>query len=193
MDRIQIELLGIDLMTCIAAVVENGLVVMGGDSLSSNEDVCQNVENHKVFHVQNFLIGCTASFRSIDILKYCFAVPRFRRLDDAERYMRTTFVNALHACFEKNKFIGQNSETGRDLGGSFLVGFQSKIYQVQDDFSVLTCPNWGGAVGSGQSAALGSLYTSRKNKNAHQRVLAALEAAEAVTPSVRSPFVVLES
>ena len=58
----------------------------------------------------------------------------------------------------------------------------------------MNAPEWGLAVGSGEAAARGSLHTTAAGKlKPRERVLAALRAAEAVAPSVRGPFQILES
>lgn len=174
-------------MTCIVAVKKNGSVVMGGDSCGSdNYDWC-TVGNPKVFRSGGFLIGCTTSFRMIDLLRYRLSVPLDRSSIGDEEFIRTDFIDSVIKCFSDGGFL--ENESGVLQGGNFLVGYRGKLYEVQSDFSVLDCPDCGWSVGSGDIAARGSLYTTRDWDDPYARVRTALESAESIVPSVRGPFV----
>ena len=172
-------------MTCIVGVVNKNKIYMGGDSCGSNHSSWQTVGNPKVFAVQDFLIGCTSSFRMIDLLTHNLSVRRSHPDDSDDKFMRTTFIEGDRSCLKEGGY-GKDDE-----GGNFLVGYYNKLYEVQNDFSILNCPEWGSSVGSGQGPARGSLWTTRKEKDPKKRVMTALEAAEAVVPSVRGPMLVL--
>ncbi|MDX1641848.1 MAG: hypothetical protein R3220_09125 [Balneolaceae bacterium] len=159
---------------------------MGGDSCGSSPYSWQTVGNPKVFKVQDFLIGCTSSFRMIDLLAYNLKVERSHPDDSDDLFMRTTFIEGVRKCLKDGGY-GKDSE-----GGNFLVGYNKRLYEVQNDYSILNCPEWGASVGSGEDAARGSLWTTRNDKDPKKRVLTALEAAEAVVPSVRGPMIVLD-
>ena len=176
-------------MTCIVGLVNKDKVYMGGDSCGSSAYSWQTVHNPKVFKVQDFLIGCTTSFRMIDLLTYHLNVERSHPDDSDDKFMRTTFIEGVRSCLKSGGFAKKESP---EEGGNFLVGYHGKLYEVQDDFSILNCQEWGASVGSGSDAARGSLWTTRNDKDPKKRVLTALEAAEAVVPSVRGPMIVLE-
>lgn len=182
-------------MTCIVALSHNGVVYMGADSYGSNGYTGTHVANPKCFKNGEFLIGCTSSFRLIDILTHNFSVPKVHddEHSNPDRFMRTVFIDAIRSCLKTHGHITMDSGTER--GGNFLVGYRGKVYEVQPDFSVLNVPDYGGSVGSGEVAARGSLWTTKdiKGMKPEMRVLKALEAAEAVTSSVRGPFVQLSS
>lgn len=172
-------------MTCIVGIAHEGKVYMGADSCGSSYS-WQQVGNPKVFHVGEFLIGCTTSFRMIDLLRFELKVDQSIWGQSDDDYLRTTFIRAVRALFKEHGF-------GRDDGGNFLVGFRGKLYEVQNDFSVLNSPIEGMSVGSGGVAARGSLYTTKGTRTPQERVQVALEAAEAIIPSVRGPFVILDN
>jgi hypothetical protein len=155
---------------------------MGGDSCGSDYSSYLIVGNPKIFRVHNILIGCCGSFRVIDLLRY--------RLDftpsddwDADRFMRTTFIDAVRECFKEGGYDDDKR------GGNFLAGYRGRLYEIQPDYSILNAPEWGFAVGSGETAARGSLYTTRDQWDSVDRIQTALEAAEAIVPSVKGPFV----
>lgn len=173
-------------MTCIVGVVDKNKVYMGGDSCGSNSASWQTVGNPKVFKVQDFLIGCTSSFRMIDLLAHNLNVERSHPKDSDDKFLRTTFIENVRKCLKDGGY-------GKDgQGGNFLIGYQGRLYEVQNDFSILNCSDWGSSVGSGEGPARGSLWTTRKEKDPKKRVMTALEAAEAVVPSVRGPMLILD-
>lgn len=183
-------------MTCIVGVTHENKVYMGADSCGSNLYSWQTVGNNKVFEVGDFLIGCTTSFRMIDLLTYSLTGVIQRPEDSDDKFVRTTFINSVIDCFKANDF----GESGK--GGNFLLGYKGKLYEVQDDFSILNSPAWGASVGSGEQSARGSLWSTLPGQiklneetalaiDPKQRVFLALSAAEACVPSVRGPFVVL--
>lgn len=176
-------------MTCIVGVTHKGKVYMGGDSCGSNSMSQQTVGNSKVFKVQDFLIGCTSSFRMIDLLTHNLSVGREHPKDSDDLFMRTTFIEGVRLCLKKGGFA--KITAGVESGGNFLVGYHGKLYEVQNDYSILNCEDWGSSVGSGEGPARGSLWTTRKGKDPKIRVKTALEAAEAIVPSVRGPMVIL--
>jgi hypothetical protein len=177
-------------MTCIVGIAREGKVYMGGDSCGSGY-TWQQVGNPKVFvNSGMFLIGCTTSFRMIDLLHWELKVPEQKVGETDDCYMRTTFIKAVRSCFKDNGWM--EKESGKNEGGNFLVGYKGRLYEVQDDFSVLNSPVEGMAVGSGEQSARGSLYTTRKDWDSHKRILQALEAAENVAMGVKGPFVQME-
>jgi hypothetical protein len=176
------------LVTCIVGVTKDDQVIMGGDSCGSNNYDWVTVGNPKVFKVGDFMIGCTTSFRMIDLLRYHLRINPHHPQDSDDQFIRTDFIDNVIGCFRKGGFL--ETEDGVYNGGNFLVGYHGKLYEVQNDFSVLDCPNWGSSVGSGENAARGSLFTTRSWDDPNARVTAALEAAESVVPTVRGPFVI---
>lgn len=161
---------------------------MGGDSCGSDYYSWVHVQNPKVFLVDRFLIGCCGSFRMIDLLRFSLKVDEQPSDQSDDAYIRTTFVTTLRKLLKDNGFMDGD---GRDRGGNFLLGYRGNLYEIQDDFSVLNAPQWGHAVGSGEQPARGSLYTTKDDWDCYARLRKALEAAEATTPSVRGPFVLM--
>lgn len=182
-------------MTCIVALTHNGTVYMGADTYGSNGYTGTYVANPKCFINGEFLIGCTSTFRLIDLLTHHLDVPKVHPDEqdhNPDRYMRTHFINAVRKCLRDNGHIKNSG--GTESGGNFLVGYRGNVYEVQPDFSILNVPDYGGSVGSGESAARGSLWTTKdiKSMKPADRVKKALEAAEAVNSGVRGPFVQLK-
>ena len=101
------------------------------------------------------------------------------------------FIPALKVCLSEGGW--QAEKDGREEGGQFIVGILGDLFFIEGDYQVgkPACPYH--AVGSGANVALGALYASAKSKqNPTQRILVALQAAEAFNAGVRGPFKIVE-
>lgn len=172
-------------MTCIVGVVKKGVVYMGGDSCASGRS-WQTLTDSKVFILGEVMLGVSGSLRHLDLLKFAWPGASVNEANtDPERFLRTTFASSVWDTMEKYR---QNVDGTLD-NSSFLIGFRGKLYEFQSDYSILSAPDWGTAIGSGDDPARGSLFTTRNMKlTPEARVKIALEAAEAVSPGVRAPF-----
>ena len=186
-------------MTCIVGVLDkvNDCVWMGADSLGSNGYTKSVLNDPKLFrniHFKNVVMGSTTSFRHIDLLRYSEEI--FPELDSLKKtvvdhkYMVTKFVPRLISLFQDN--VKDRSETGR--GANFLVGVANKLFEIQDDYSVLD-PSLGiCSVGCGEQIAMGSLLTSATmDLPPKERIILALEAAEQMSCGVQRPFKIINT
>lgn len=178
-------------MTCIVGIVDKlrGNVVIGADSAGvSGYDITPR-KDAKVFEVgeiKEFLIGCTSSFRMIQLLRFSFNPPRVREKEIYE-YMCTDFVTAVRDCFKDGGFMQKYSD-GDDKGGSFLVGYQDRLFNIDSDFQVGESIYGADAVGCGAPYALGACYASDHITNKEDVVIKALESAEKFSAGVCRPF-----
>lgn len=178
-------------MTCIVGFLDNktGKVTIGADSagvagldISIRKDV-------KLFKNKDFIIGCTSSFRMIQLLRFKFKPPH---IDDKEiyEYMCTDFVDAIRECFKNGGFITKDKEV--ETGGVFLVGYKNRLFCIQSDFQVAETLNGMDACGCGESYALGALYIlSEYDLPSEDKILKSLETASSFSAGVAKPFHVL--
>lgn len=83
------------------------------------------------------------------------------------------------------------SDRGQDgVNGGLLIAYQSRLFVVDGRFDILEAAAPFHAVGSGAPAALGALYATQ-GRDPFDRVMCALDAAEAINTTVRRPFRVL--
>jgi len=179
-------------VTAIAAIAENGVVYMGGDSAGVNVGNLElrTRKDTKVFKKGLFLIGFTTSFRMGQLLKYYFVPPEHPENMDIETYMNTFFIDYVKICF-KNGGYGK-IDGNNDSGGKFIVGYKGQLFSVDNDFQVAISSCNYEACGCGDDLCLGSLYTTSKIKmNPKKRIRIALAAAEEFSAGVRKPFNVL--
>jgi len=179
-------------MTCIVGIIdkESKRVIIGGDSAESTNSSISIRKDSKVFENGEFVIGCTSSFRMIQLLRFSFKPPKIISKDIYE-YMCTDFISEVRACFRDGGFLRKDSE-GSEAGGTFLVAYKNRLFKVEDDFQVAENLNGIDAVGCGADVALGALYSlSQQNIQTEDIALKALETAEFLAIGVCRPFVLI--
>jgi hypothetical protein len=172
-------------MTCIAAVVSQGVVHMAGDSASICGQSISIRADKKVFESGPYVFGFTTSWRMGDLLRYSFKPPWPRSDEDLDAFMRTQFIDALRACLKAGGFAEKEKEA--EQGGTFLVGISGRLFRVGFDYQVGEALAAYDSVGCGEDIALGSLY-STPDVAPFMRLAIALEAAERHSSGVRRPF-----
>lgn len=181
-------------MTCIVGHVDRKqkTVTIGGDSCGSSGNSIEIRKDVKVFKNGDFVIGCTASFRMIQLLRFSFTPPEINS-KDIYQYMCTDFVNAVRRCFEGGGYLQRYSD-GDEKGGTFLVAYKNRLFKVEEDFQVGEVLIGFDAIGCGGTFALGALYSMAKNDlSTREKVLCALNAAVFFANGVRGPFILLST
>jgi hypothetical protein len=179
-------------MTAIAGIVDTyGNIYMGGDSAGTCDSGRQSLYgNEKVFfpvHGPCYLIGSAGSFRLQQVLHYVFQPPPPPDADvDLMGFMVNDFVDALRVCYEKAGILGR-CDDGSEAGtvGTFMVGYQGRLFQVDSHFQVLEDRADYCAIGE---EVAGALFAS--SGTPYDRVQIALSASARHNSMVREPFVV---
>jgi len=180
-------------LTCIVGLLDGGNVYIGGDSAGVGGYQLSVRADQKVFRNGPFLMGFTSSFRMGQLLRYKFNPPEHPCLTGTGermgiyKYMVTYFVDAVRQCLKDGGFATKKDE--EESGGSFLVGYNGRLFEIEDDYQVAEQVAKYHAVGCGAQIALGSLY-STEGQPPEDRVRLALEAAERFIAGVRGPFVI---
>jgi len=181
-------------MTCIVGLVnkKEKSVIMGADSAGVSDWDISIRKDPKVFFVGDFLIGCTSSFRMIQILRYSLKIPDIGSKELFE-FMCVDFINAIRTCFKEGGYL-QNTTEGDEKGGTFLVGYKNRLFRIDADFQVAEHLNGIDSIGVGRGYALGSLYSSTKTKLSPTNcVKQALEAACEFSMGVTKPITILST
>jgi len=175
-------------MTCIVGFIDKNKnnVVIGADSAGvSGLDITIR-KDAKVFKVNDFVIGCTSSFRMIQLLQFSFNPPKVYDKELYE-YMCTDFINAVRTCFKDGGYL-QKYTDGDEKGGTFLVAYKDRLFKIESDFQVCESLQGYDCCGCGESYALGSIYNTSKT-SANAIVLDALKTAEYFSGGVVQPFI----
>jgi ATP-dependent protease HslVU (ClpYQ) peptidase subunit len=174
-------------MTCIVGFIDKGKVIIGADSAAVSDFDITIRKDAKVFKNGEFVIGCTSSFRMIQLLRFSFKPPYINEKELYE-YMCTAFIDEVRTCFKNGGYL-QKYTDGDEKGGTFLVGYKNRLFIIDDDFQVGESTNEFDSVGCGSNYALGALYACSNNDMlATEKVLLALKAASYFSGGVRAPF-----
>jgi ATP-dependent protease HslVU (ClpYQ) peptidase subunit len=189
-------------MTCIIGLVEKDKVYIGGDSAGVAGYNMQIRSDVKVFRNGPFIMGFTSSFRMGQLLHYVFEppihpvvnpdTPEASPIDDM-RYMVSHFIPAVRECFKTGGF--QKSKDAQDHGGTFLVGYKKKLYEIDGDYQVGQLADNVAAVGCGGEVALGAMYALNGLGNLlspADRIKKALDITVHLNSGVRPPFIIEE-
>lgn len=184
-------------MTCIAAIAQNGIVYMAADHAASDDKSgwIMSRKDPKVFKVGQYGIAFTDSFRMGQILQYSWTPPKYtptKTNAGLTKFMQTKFVDSVKDAFRAHGYGTVSVPGAEDEGGIFLIGIEGRIFTMEDDFHIGEAIVNYMAEGSGGAFALGSLHTTRNQKNPKIRLKAALEAASEFTMSVSPPFTYLQ-
>ena len=184
-------------MTCIVAIAQNNVVYMGSDHAASDEKSGWIISRKepKVFKVGQYGVAFTDSFRMGQILQYSWKPPVYtptKTNSGLDKFMRTKFIDSVKDAFRQEGFGSVSQAGAEDEGGIFIVGFQGRIFTIDDDFHVGENVVNYMAEGSGGMFALGALHATKNLKNPKIRMKLALEAAAEFSMSVAPPFTYIQ-
>ena len=180
-------------MTCIVGLIDKGKIYIGGDSAGTSNNRVVIRKDKKVFiRDDKFIMGFTTSFRMGQLLM-CddrFSIRDQNTGEDDFHYMINAFIPAIQKLFADGGFLVKDNE--EISGGTFLVGYNKRLYKIEANFQVGESIDNYDACGCGEEYALGSLFTTQKTElTSEQRILIALESASEFSTSVAPPFNIL--
>jgi len=179
-------------MTCIASYRDSfGNIFMGGDSIAFNEYTYITLNVPKVFIKSNMIFGFAGWLRMGQILQYDFDIPVHPKGMDDYTYLISIFMDKLMTRYEDKKYahVLDNAIT---VPGTFLVGYNQKIYKIEDNFQILETNRNYEAAGCGEDFALGAFWSmEKKNMNPIKLVEKVLQCASEFS-LVKKPFVILK-
>lgn len=177
-------------MTCIVGLVDKGKIYMGADSAGVAGYSLTVRADKKIFKNGPFIMGFTSSFRMGQLLQYSFNPPKRHSDTDVMKYMVTDFIDSVRDCFKNGGFAEKDKE--QESGGTFLVGYEERLFQIHSDYQVGESLKPYDACGCGSKTALGSL-ASTPGQDPFKRLKLALEVAESYSAGVRSPFYYMDN
>lgn len=180
-------------MTCVVAVVHDGRVLMGADSAGSGDYTIRSRKDPKIYEVGAFMFGFTSSFRMGQLLGHAFVAPDRDPRVSTEKFMATTFVDAVRYCLKSGGYSSVSN--GVEHGGVFLVGYEGRVFRIDSDFQVGESLVQYEAVGCGAEHAVAAMYATQRFADeglvgAEDRITLALKAAEEFSLGVRGPFLI---
>lgn len=176
-------------MTCIVGMVDKGTVYIGGDSAGVADYSLMVRADEKVFTNGEFVFGFTSSFRMGQVLRYKLKPPHREPSRDVMTYMVADFIDAVRDCLKSAGFAEKDKDVER--AGTFLVGYQGRLFRIEGDYQVGETTNGYDACGCGQDLARGSMFASKGGGHPRDRIVQALKAAEYHSAGVCGPFKVV--
>jgi ATP-dependent protease HslVU (ClpYQ) peptidase subunit len=192
-------------MTCIIGAVdkETGDVYIGGDSAGVSGHDITTVSGPKVFVKGQYAFGYAGSFRFGQILKSVFEPPIYRGEVSPEDWLTGELAEHLRATVKVFGF--GKSKDGREEGGLALVGFQGRLFMLQDEFEFVEARDGIMGIGIGDYYALAAMKAFQQANQDHlayteqsglytteEMVLKSLAISEFYSGGVRSPFTVVK-
>lgn len=191
-------------MTCIIGYVDKAsssssnkpVVWLGGDSCGSGNGSDHIYKNNKVFHYMNnpnIIMGGTTSFRHLDLLETTEGL--FDDFEDLENITRLDivkhFIPRVQKAFQGNYLRGDDT----DRGGNFLLGINDKLFEIQNDYSVLEPDSGIIAVGCGEDTAIVMLdaYNTLTKEPPQTKLFRTLEYVSNYNQGVKPPFTVINT
>ena len=183
-------------MTCIVALIHEGVPHFAGDSLvvntpsQYNSNVSQTVRKEpKVWAREGILFGANGSTRMLQLLRYVMEIPILSHPDqDSIEYLVTRFVPALQSVLLEDGY-----DEGK-LEGNILIALRGELFTIGTSFQICDTADGYDSVGKASEVAIGSLHTTKLlNLPPQERLFLALKAAEHHTCVVSEPFMWITS
>ena len=176
-------------MTCIVGLVDKGVVYIGGDSAGVGGYSLRTRADRKVFRNGDFIFGFTTSFRMGQLLHYALNPPKRHPDTEVDKFMVTDFINAVRDCLKSGGYAEKHNDA--EQGGTFLVGYAGRLFEVHGDYQVGETKSGYSAVGCGEDIALGAMFAAKGKPR--DRIEIALQAAEAFSAGVCGPFHIIST
>ena len=174
-------------MTCIVAIKDKNKIYMGADSMACTSFTRGELKASKIIRKDNMIIGLCGSPRALQLLNYYWEVPKQNNQAD-DVYIYKTVTDSIMECFQTNLYAHLNNNQLK-CGSDFIIGFNSNLYQFENNFQVLEPVNPYISTGSGSYHAMGSLYTTSLTKmKPNDRLQIALQAATEYVHSVGGKY-----
>jgi len=179
--------------TCIVGLERDGKVYIGGDSAGVTEGFDRSVRvDEKVFISNDMIFGFTDSFRMGQILRYVFSPPAQSVGQTDFEYLCGPWTDALIECLKSKGYA--TIENNNIRGGTFLLGYNGKLYQVYEDFQIGKRVEPYDACGCAFNYAIGVMALLEDyldtDMTPEEKITKALEIAERFSAGVSGPFVI---
>jgi hypothetical protein len=200
-------------MSLVVGLVDNEQVYMGADSTEVRVPLTLG-RQAPIFRMESLLLGFASMSPLASYVLYNLELRQAPSREQLEKFVRSDFVyvlrqyrkDPLSALKPAVQSSGREARERLDRSAQdaqptrvflsapdpqptkvLLVGAYGRLFTAWSDDRVVEALNGYDAVGIGDSAALGALYSTR-GLPAEERVMSALLAAERLTGAVRRPF-----
>lgn len=170
-------------MTCVVAIVGEQ-IHMAADRGASDDSVMLVSEDSKIIKRAGYLIGYAGNYGLGQLVQHGVVLPRPPR-SNLLRFMRTDFHKSVHSALKR--FDYSLTYQHEDSQTDFLIGVRGHLFEYEP-LSGQVAPFSETAIGAGGEIALGSLFSTRGQKDLKKRVTLAAQAACAYSVSCALPI-----
>jgi ATP-dependent protease HslVU (ClpYQ) peptidase subunit len=169
-------------VTCIAGIVDNNIIYIGGDRGVSDDSSILSMLQPKVYIRNEWIYGYAGSLGNGQLFEF-IELPPIKKTDDVYKVLRMDIVENYKSILDTHGSSKDDDST------DFVIGCQGRMFEFNtDDWGVAEVKEV--AIGSGGNFALGSLYTST-DKDPIERIGLALGAATTYSPTCQGPIDIL--
>jgi len=142
-------------MTCVSALVKNGVGYMASDSCASQGSHEKTVKNPKVLNINGILLGICGAWRCINIISNSLITDDFE-LGHSTHKFAFKLCNRLMDLMED--FKATSKEDGSiEMDAELLIIYGKDIIKIGSDFCYIIFKDNYAAIGSGSDHAEGIL------------------------------------
>lgn len=178
-------------MSVVVAVLENGVVYMGADSMTSVGGNKLHVLNESGFKItkqdNGVLVGICGAVSGHNVIA---SEKDFMSLDENGELTKKHIINEIVPKL-LNPVRKLYDEKKHDLNVSMIVAYKDKIYQIMSDLTVVRRNSYA-AVGSGKYYTRYGLHMHAELP-AKERIVKALDSSASREPGVGAPFVLIDT
>lgn len=172
-------------MTCVAAIVQNGVSVIAGERGASDSNIILPLSTSKVWQSGQYLFGYSGSLEG-EVVKESF-IPPVAPKAGLNKFMHGEFLLKLKEFYDEYAINKDSSELG------LLIIINDVIYEHNvQDMSMSAYDSTFLSAGSGSEYAMGSLYSTTSYKDPKKRLRMALEASIQYSPTCTGTIDILE-
>lgn len=166
-------------MTCVAGIVDNNIIYIGGDRGVSDDSSIMSMLQPKVSIKNEWIYGYSGSLGNGQLFDF-IDLPPVKKAEDVYKVLRMDIVESYKSILDTHGSSKDDDST------DFIIGCLGRLFEFNtDDWGVAEITEV--AIGSGGNFALGSLYTSIGN-DPIERIGLAIGSAIKYSPSCQGPI-----
>lgn len=187
-------------MSIIVAIKDKDRIYFGADSQvtsGSSRLSLSNPNNYKIWKVKNkehCLMGSVGAYRDACVIRVLQDLLENVVCEDkpiAFEQMVDTIVPKLITEFQKRNYLLKDG-VFENFESRFIFADRTNLFTILSDGAVMEIDDFT-AIGSGESEAFGSLYTTSKDDDPIQRIIKAIKSSATRDIYVAYPIIITDT
>jgi ATP-dependent protease HslVU (ClpYQ) peptidase subunit len=176
-------------MSCVVGIARKDVILIGADLYSCRDNRVMIDVDQKVFGVQGkMIVGYSGNRRAGQVVEQDLHIPRRRKAwSDAQFITKSILPQIVRTIRQHRIYENDEKKTPPDI--TFLIAYMGSLYRVESAMDISIPKDGYDAIGAGEEYALGSLFSTKKQRDQAKRVQVALQAGAKHCPWVSDGFV----